>query len=350
MKIDRRLITWYNEHKRDLPWRETTNPYLVWLSEIILQQTRVAQGLDYYLRFAQTYPRVSDLASAPLDDVLKLWEGLGYYSRARNLHAGAKQIMQEFEGQFPSTYEEIITIKGIGPYTAAAISSFCFGEKQAVLDGNVFRLLARLYGINTPINSTAGKKVFQKLADEAISFTEDPGTHNQAIMEFGALQCTPKNLDCNQCPFASDCVAHTTGQTQNLPVKLKSKPQRHRYFNYFVIEKNQEVLVNQRENGDIWSHLYEFPLLELEAPVNQPNALIRRFSEVNVKLERSAGPIQHVLSHQKLHINFWRVNQLPEGLDNNGKFVPIKQLKQLAFPIVIKRFVEANLLPLPPRL
>jgi A/G-specific adenine glycosylase len=349
VRIDNKLYTWYQEHKRDLPWRQTSNPYFIWLSEIILQQTRVAQGQAYYLKFKTTYPTVKDLANASLDSVLKLWEGLGYYSRARNLHAGAKQIMNDFNGEFPSTYKDILSIRGIGPYTAAAIASFCFGEERAVLDGNVFRVLARLHGITTPINSTVGKKQFQELADAAIHQVEDPGTFNQAIMEFGALQCTPKNPDCANCPFQENCIAFNTGTVQKLPVKIKAKPPRHRYFHYLIVLEDDDIYIQQRKPGDIWSHLYELPLIETDKPVNQPKAL-RKILGVEAKLNRMAGPIVHVLSHQRLHLNFWHAEVLPDTLNNGMNKVALNHLKDLAFPIAIKRFVDTNLLPLPPRL
>jgi A/G-specific adenine glycosylase len=299
-----------------------------------LQQTRVAQGTAYYEKFASTYPTVKDLANAHLDHVLKLWEGLGYYSRARNLHTGAKQIMAEFDGEVPKDVQRIVSIKGIGPYTAAAIASFCFGENRAVLDGNVFRLLARLHGIDTPINSTAGKKQFQQLADEAIYQVEDPGTFNQAIMEFGALQCTPKNPDCNTCPFQQDCVAYSTGMVLKLPVKTKAKPLRNRYFNYLIIQDGKDLFLQQRAEGDIWSHLYEFPLIEAEKPINQPKTLGKLIGDDALKPERLAGPITHILSHQRLHINFWQANQLPAGLSKAAKKVSLNQLKQLALPLL----------------
>ena len=202
MKFEIELRHWYNENKRSLPWRETKNPYLVWLSEIIMQQTRVAQGTSYYQRFAQTFPTVKSLANAPADDVMKLWEGLGYYSRARNLHAAAKQIVAEFNGELPNNYIDLLKIKGIGPYTAAAISSICFNEKRAVVDGNVYRVLSRIYGIDTATNSTPGIKTFADLANKLIANSDNPGDHNEAVMEFGALQCTPKYPNCMDCILA----------------------------------------------------------------------------------------------------------------------------------------------------
>jgi len=319
----------------------------VWLSEVILQQTRVNQGMAYYFRFVEAYPTVADLANAPLDDVLKLWEGLGYYSRARNLHAASKQILFDFGGQFPQTYNQILTLKGVGNYTAAAIASICFAEKKAVVDGNVYRVLARLNGIDTPINSSAGVKHFQELADMLISQTADAGQHNQAMMEFGALQCVPKNPDCLNCILRTQCVAFATGTASKLPVKQKAKPVRHRYLHYFILKEDGHYYLNQRDISDIWGGLYQFPLVETERAVNQPRVLSKfiNFDKLNAK--RLAGPLVHLLSHQKLHITFWRVNTLPEGmLKNNNLYTP-KGLSRLALPIVLKRFVDANLLHLP---
>lgn len=331
-----------------LPWRENPEPYRVWLSEIILQQTRVAQGMEYYLRFVKTYPTVTDLAEAPLDAILKLWEGLGYYSRARNLHVAAKQVLADFDGKFPNSYKQLLTLKGVGPYTAAAIASICFSEKVAVVDGNVYRVLARLYGIDTPINSSAGIKQFQELANTQIAESTDPGQHNQAMMEFGALQCVPKNPDCQRCIFASGCAAYQTGMVAKLPVKQKAKPVRNRFLNYFILYDDGGVYFNQRDVSDIWGGLYQFPLLETTNLVNQPLALAKFISTEDVMPRRIAGPIVHLLSHQKLHITFWRVNSLPENILKGSQYYRLRDIRKLALPIVLKRFVDANLLHLLP--
>jgi A/G-specific adenine glycosylase len=341
------LTQWYDQYKRPLPWRKNPEPYRVWLSEIILQQTRVTQGMDYYYRFVESYPTVAELANAPLDDVLKLWEGLGYYSRARNLHTAAKQIGSDFGGEFPQTYNQLLTLKGVGTYTAAAIASICFGEKRAVVDGNVYRVLARLYGIDTPINSAAGIKQFQVLADKLIAQTTDAGRHNQAMMEFGALQCVPKNPDCLNCILRTQCVAFATGTASKLPVKQKAKPVRHRYLHYFILKEDGHYYLNQRDISDIWGGLYQFPLVETERAVNQPRALSKFINSDKLNAKRLAGPLVHLLSHQKLHITFWRVSNLPEGmLKNNQLFAP-NGLRKLALPIALKRFVDAILLHLP---
>ena len=342
------LSHWYDQHKRSLPWRENPEPYRVWLSEIILQQTRVAQGMEYYKRFVKTYPTISDLAAAPLDSILKLWEGLGYYSRARNLHMAAKQIMADFDGVFPKTYKQLLTLKGVGPYTAAAVASICFSEKVAVVDGNVYRVLARWYGIDTPINSSAGIKQFQELANTQIAESTDPGQHNQAMMEFGALQCVPKNPDCQGCIFSLGCVAYQTGMVAKLPLKQKAKPVRHRFLNYFILEKEGAYFLNQRDTSEIWGGLYQFPLLETEKAVNQPRAISQLLDNPELKPKRLVGPITHLLSHQKLHISFWHVSGLPEGLLKGGSFYAPESFIKLALPIVLKRFVDANLLHLLP--
>jgi A/G-specific adenine glycosylase len=303
--------------------------------------------MDYYFRFVETYPTVADLANAPLDDVLKLWEGLGYYSRARNLHTAAKQIRSDFGGEFPQTYNHLLTLKGVGAYTAAAIASICFAEKRAVVDGNVYRVLARLYGIDTPINSTAGVKQFQALADKLIAQTTDAGQHNQAMMEFGALQCVPKNPDCPTCILRTQCVAFATGTVNKLPIKQKAKPVRLRYLHYFILEVDGHYYLNQRDLSDIWGGLYQFPLLETAQAVNQSRTLAKLLNYENLNAKRLAGPLVHLLSHQKLHITFWRVSNLPEGMLKNNKLFAPKGLRKLALPIALKRFVDAILLHLP---
>lgn len=348
MDITQTITNWYQINMRTLPWRDTKNPYHIWLSEVIMQQTRIAQGTAYWHRFVETYPTAELLANAHLDDVLKLWEGLGYYSRARNLHAGANQVMNEHNGTFPSTYEEILKIKGIGPYTAAAIASICFGEKKAVVDGNVFRVLARLKGIEIPINSTAGKKQFQSIADELIVTSEIPGDFNQGMMEFGALHCTPKKPLCMTCPFNTSCAAYQTGTIDQLPVKQKSKPPIVRHFHYFLPKQTDMVWIKQRANGDIWSHLYEFPLVESDHPIDQPNELAKLVT-LSKAASRMAGPIKHILSHQRLFISFWSISKEDMEQFFDAKPIPMHQLKERALPIALKRFVDTNLLPLPHR-
>ena len=262
--FSKKLILWYLDHKRDLPWRTTAIPYYIWLSEIILQQTRVEQGLPYYQAFVSVYPTVKKLANASEEEVLKLWQGLGYYSRARNLHTTANYVSNELSGIFPTSYKELIKLKGVGDYTASAIASICFNEATAVVDGNVYRALARYFGIATPINSSLGIKEFKNLAQQLID-VDKPGNHNQALMEFGARQCKPQNPNCEICIFNDSCIALQQKKISELPVKLKKTKVKNIYFNYIVlIFKNKKTLLQKRIGKGIWQNLYEFPLIETE--------------------------------------------------------------------------------------
>ena len=261
--IQATLIKWYNENHRDLPWRHSPTPYQVWLSEVILQQTRVNQGMDYYLRFIERWPTVTDLATATEEEVLKMWQGLGYYSRARNLHQCAQQVMSEYGGQFPADYEQIRKLKGIGDYTAAAIASIAFNLPHAVVDGNVYRVLARLYDLDTPININKGQKLFAQLADDLLN-REQPGLHNQAMMEFGALQCTPKNPNCLLCPLQAHCLAFERQTVLLRPVKLAKTKVTTRYFNYLILRVGEKIYLHKRSGNDIWKNLYDFPCIESE--------------------------------------------------------------------------------------
>jgi len=313
MNFSQQLMDWYQVHKRDLPWRSTIDPYLIWLSEIILQQTRVNQGLPYYERFVETYPNVHELAAAPQEDVLKLWQGLGYYSRARNLQTAAKQVTNN-GGEFPNNFKKLKELKGVGDYTAAAIASFAFNEAVAVVDGNVYRVLSRIYGIALPINSTEGIKEFKKLANKLID-SKDPATHNQAIMEFGALQCVPKNPDCNVCPFMHDCSAYKEQRIAELPVKIKKTKVQNLFLHYLVtITPVGKTIVQQRPNSGIWAGLYEFPFVESSGAL-LPNELksAPAFVDVykGVRFRESVynqQPIIHKLSHRKIHAYFWIIN------------------------------------------
>lgn len=257
------LLDWYARHGRDLPWRRTRDPYRIWLSEVILQQTRVAQGMDYYLRFTERFPDVGSLAAAPEDEVLKLWQGLGYYSRARNLHAAARQVAERFGGVFPRSYDEVRSLRGVGDYTAAAVCSAAYDAPCAVLDGNVFRVLARLFDIDLPIDSTAGKRTFAKLAQMQLD-KRCPGRYNQAVMDFGALQCTPAQPGCADCPLASRCLALAAGTVAERPVKQSKTKVRDRWFNYLHVTCGDRTLLRRRGEGDIWQGLYEFPMIETD--------------------------------------------------------------------------------------
>ena len=337
-----KIAKWYVDNKRSLPWRDTTDPYRIWLSEVILQQTRVSQGLPYYRQFLQTFPTVEDLATAPEQQVLRLWQGLGYYTRARNLHKCAKSIVMEYGSTFPSSFKALLALPGIGEYTAAAIASFSFGERVAVVDGNVFRVLARIFGIDTPINSPEGKKIFNILANELIC-QSDPALHNQAVMEFGAIHCTPKNPNCSECPFRNSCVAHNRGLVDVLPVKTKAKKGRKRYFFYLVIEQNKALLMRQRREKDIWHGLFDFILIEKNNPA-RPEKLIAE----NITLLKEARPVyiskpyKHLLTHQTIHCRFIHLQvsgdfPLP---DKEFAFYSRDQVAELPKPVLISRFLD----------
>lgn len=316
-----RLINWYGHQKRDLPWRKTKDPYKIWLSEVILQQTRVVQGLPYYERFIECFPSVFDLAAAPEEQVFKLWQGLGYYSRARNLHCSAKRIVADFQGVFPKTYTELLTLKGVGDYTASAIASICYSEPCAVVDGNVYRVLARVFGIEKPINSPEGKSFFKELATNLLD-TQNAGIYNQALMDFGAIQCKPQSPDCQNCIFINECVAYTSKKVEQLPVKIAKTKIRNRYFNYLVIIDGKNfTTLNKRTQKDIWQGLYEFPLLENSDEISENEI----FSTIKERYPFSEEiyvfnqiPIIHKLSHQHIHTKFWIVQTctiLEKGID-----------------------------------
>lgn len=339
------LINWYLQNKRDLPWRDTANPYTIWLSEIILQQTRVAQGMPYFMSFITTFPTVFDLARANEEQVLKLWQGLGYYSRARNLHKTAQIVAFEMSGIFPDNYIELLKLKGVGEYTAAAIASFSYNEAVPVVDGNVFRVLSRYFGIETDITQTTAKKEFTALAFELMP-KDNAAIFNQAIMEFGALQCIPKNPNCTICVLNSSCVALQKNKIDQLPVKLKKPKVRNRYFNYLVVDDdNGNTFIQKRIARGIWHNLYEFPLLETDEvktfdfiSEHISNHFFKENSIISI-LEYNEESIVHKLSHQHLHIKFWRVTVkgiLPNGID-------LERLKTFPFPIVIYNFIETQM-------
>lgn len=341
MLFHNKLIAWHLQNKRYLPWRETKNPYAIWLSEIILQQTRVAQGLPYFEAFLTTYPTVFDLADANEDDVMRLWQGLGYYSRARNLHTTAKKIAYEYNGVFPTNYKDLLTLKGVGEYTAAAIASIAFDEVVPVVDGNVFRVLARVYGITSDISASPTKKEFQILASKLISPNE-PATFNQAIMDFGAIQCTPKNPLCHNCPFTADCVAFQTNQIENLPVKLAKVKVKKRYLDFFIfVDNNKNTLIEQRTQKDIWQQLYQFPVvdrfedekIDVHSVLNEKHGNIK-YDEVTLL---NNDLIIHILSHQKLHIHFWLI----KSNENLRDATHWDDLNKFGFPIVIHNFINS---------
>jgi A/G-specific adenine glycosylase len=342
MKFSNTLIYWYLQNRRELPWRKTKNPYFIWLSEIMLQQTRVAQGMAYYLKFTSTFPTVFDLAKADESTVLKMWQGLGYYSRARNLHFSAKLIANEFNGEFPSTFSEIIKLKGIGDYTASAIASICFDEPTAVVDGNVYRVLSRYFGIKTPINSSAGIKEFKLLAQSLIDKNK-AGTFNQAIMDFGALHCKPQNPLCDTCPFSDSCLALEKKLTKELPVKEKKIKVRKRYFNFLVIKtKNDSTILSERKGKGIWQGLYQFPLIESEKTINKEELIlsedfINLFSSKTTLSLFNKKEIIHKLSHQHLYTQFWII----ETKNSPEININWSEIEKYPVPILIANFLEA---------
>ena len=295
------LINWYDENHRDLPWRHSPTPYQVWLSEVILQQTRVNQGMDYYLRFIERWPTVTDLAKASEEEVLKMWQGLGYYSRARNLHHCAQQIVTEHGGQFPADYEKLRQLKGIGNYTAAAIASIAFNLPHAVVDGNVYRVLSRIFDIDTPININEGQTLFAQLADDLLN-REQPGLHNQALMEFGALHCTPKNPNCLLCPLQAQCLAFAHQTVMQRPVKQPKVKVTTRYFNYLVIRINDSVYLHKRNEDDIWKNLYDFPCIESEQPMSVEEVVeTEKFKQLLESKPFSIAKVSPVFTHKLTH-------------------------------------------------
>ncbi len=341
------LIHWYEQNKRDLPWRETKDPYKIWISEIILQQTRVDQGLPYYHRFIKTFPNVGKLAEAEEKTVLSVWQGLGYYSRARNLQEGAKQVVNDYKGKFPTSYDGWLTIKGVGSYTAAAVASFCFLEKVPVLDGNVFRVLSRLFGLTEDIAQAKNRKVFWDKAMELIP-ADRPDQFNQAIMEFGALQCTPKSPDCGACVFNMQCFAYQKDVVGDLPVKIKKLVRRSRFFQYHVYVYKQQVLMRRRPKGDIWEGLLEFPLIEKE----KLDALSKKPKPItDSPLLLQSDVLKHVLSHQDLYSRFYvfQVNSKKDWLalakEFEAEVIPLSEMAETPKPVLLTKFLNAYFYP-----
>lgn len=337
------IIRWYRENPRDLPWRNTLDPYKIWLSEIILQQTRVAQGLPYYEAFVKAYPTIKDLALAPEEDVLRLWQGLGYYSRARNLHFCAKSIWFDLNGKFPASYAELLKLKGVGSYTAAAISSFAFGEKKAVVDGNVFRVLARYFGIATNIASGAGKKEFESLANSIIPI-ENPAEFNQAIMDFGARMCVPKNPACDSCPLANSCFAFQKDLVSSLPLKINKTKVKERELHYYVIKCGNQSVWNKRTSGDIWEGLHDFPQEGIFSINENEDKGFPKPESIKVYPKK----YRHILSHQKLNAKFSEVKipdektaELAQWCVNQGLLlVEEERVDYLAKPKLIVNFLN----------
>jgi len=341
MSFSQEILQWYHKNKRELPWRNTIEPYNIWLSEIILQQTRVVQGIPYYLKFLDAFPTVRHLAKAPEEKVLKLWQGLGYYSRARNLHATAKMVVSEHNGAFPNTYVGLKSLKGVGDYTASAIASICFNIPEPVVDGNVYRVLARYFGVGIPINSSEGIKHFKELARKVMN-EEQIRDYNQGIMEFGAIQCAPKKPYCMLCPLQESCVALKDNKVDVLPIKLNKTKTRRRYFNYLVfLDGQKNTLLEQRKGKGIWQNLYQFPLLESEKELQ-----VEEFEQILMEENRlpryrsfsmyNETPIVHKLSHQHLYTRFWIVETkklLPDGIS-------WEQIMEFPVPVLIADFIQ----------
>jgi len=344
MNFSKTLIQWYLQNKRDLPWRNNTNPYIIWLSEIMLQQTRVAQGLPFFFRFTEAFPTVFELANASEEVVLKHWQGLGYYSRARNLHKTARYIAFELNGAFPKSYTELLKLKGVGEYTAAAIASFAYNESVPVVDGNVYRVLSRYFDVETDIASSSAKNKFAQLANALIP-KDKADVFNQAIMEFGALQCVPKNPDCTRCVLNDSCLALQKKKVAQLPIKSKKNKVTNRYFNYLVFsDDNDNTIICKRTQKGIWQNLYEFPLLETQIEESEQNILelIQNQNFVENKIQEidlfNLETIRHKLSHQQLHIKFWKIKVKGKMLDG----MDCESASKFPFPIVIFNFIEKD--------
>jgi A/G-specific adenine glycosylase len=340
-----KLQYWYLKNKRNLPWRNTNSAYTIWLSEIILQQTRVEQGLPYFLNFIKNYETIIQFANADVNDILKLWQGLGYYSRARNMHVTAQIIRDDYNGEFPNNYNELIKLKGIGPYTAAAIASFAFNEAKAVVDGNVYRVIARFAGIYTDINSTQGKKEFAAAAQQLLDL-ENPATHNQAMMELGAMVCKPQNPNCLSCPIYENCFAFSVNQQGNLPVKIKNIKIKERFFNYLIFEFDDKTYLKQRGPKDIWQGLFEFPMLEMPLLCNEADVFEALVKNDFINQEQSVEiqfleNYKHILTHQILFASFWKITcKTKPSLPKDYFEIKIAEIKNYAVPKLLEKLIS----------
>jgi A/G-specific adenine glycosylase len=337
------IINWYKKHQRDLPWRNTSNPYFIWLSEIILQQTRVDQGMPYYYKFIESFPTIQELANASQDEVLRLWQGLGYYSRGRNLHATAQQVVNNYDGNFPTAFNDLIKLKGIGNYTASAISSFCANENKAVVDGNVYRVLSRYFGIESDISLINTQKEFQNLASQLLN-KKNPGLHNQAIMEFGAMQCVPKNPNCSICPLINNCFAFANKKISLLPYKSKKLKIKARYFNYIVLRKSNDTFISRRKAGDIWEGLYEFPLIETQLNLEEnellnSEALRLILNNEHYEIASISKQYKHQLTHQTIYCKFYEIKIKRNPNEMGLESVKWNALDKYPKPILIQRYI-----------
>ena len=346
MSFENQLVKWYLNNKRELPWRENIDPYRVWISEIILQQTRVVQGEKYFNNFIKKFPSLESLSSADESEVLKMWKGLGYYNRAINIHKTSKKITNTLNGIFPNTYNELIKLNGIGDYTASAISSICFNEYNPVVDGNVLRLISRYYGLKTPIDSLKGQRNIREIGKKLISKVANPGDFNQAMMEYGALVCTPFP-DCESCVFSSKCIAYINKEVDSIPVKSKKKKPKERFLNYIVfIDSKQKTIVNKRTNKDIWYKLNEFPLIESKTEIKNIKTLtdfkklIDNLSLTIIKEKEEIYRVKHILSHQILYISFYQIS-VKETITSG---VHLSNLNNYNFPVPITNFINKLLI------
>jgi len=345
MKFGTIIREWYKKNVRELPMRQTRDPYMIWISEIVLQQTRMNQGLPYYLSFIEAFPDVASLAGASEDEVLLKWQGLGYYNRARNLQWSARYIMEQLGGVMPGDFEGLIKLKGVGRYTAAAIASFCYNEAIAAVDGNVARVIARLYGVEDPVNSTTGSRQIEALA-QALLDRDDPGNHNQAMIDFGALQCTPSSPKCASCPLSEACYAYLHGKVELLPVKTPSRKAQLRWFYFYIISHNDRVILTKRGDQDIWKSLYQFPVVESLKALPEEELLGRLMPAgltASVKKTSLSPTIPHQLSHRTIHARFihTEVGSLPSSLPEGWLPVERQNLDSYPVPRLISRYLES---------
>jgi A/G-specific adenine glycosylase len=345
-KTRKKLISWYDVNKRDLPWRQTSDPYCIWISEIILQQTRVNQGLDYYLKFVKRFPNVTILANSDLDEVLKYWQGLGYYSRARNLHIAAKQIVESYNGRFPDKYDSILNLKGVGKYTANAIASIAFGIPVPVVDGNVFRVISRYTGNKTPIDSKNAYTLYYNIAEKMMG-NANPSSFNQAMMELGALVCSTKSPKCDECPLNYNCIAKQKKTTNLFPIKTKIIKIKDRYFYYLVISINNNLVMHKRTEKDIWHSMYDFPLIETSEKKNIDEIISSKSFEAftntkNIVIKDIIGPVKHQLTHQTIYTTFIRiiVDKKSKKIPTSYLLVDMKKIIKMAVPRVIEKYLE----------
>jgi len=348
MKFGGIIRSWYKKNLRDLPMRRTRDPYKIWIAEVIMQQTRMNQGLPYYHRFISAFPDVATLASAKEDEVLKLWQGLGYYNRARNLQEAARDIEKRFGGHMPSDYEGLLSLKGVGKYTAAAIASFCYGEAVPAVDGNVARVLARLFGVEEAVNSPAGEKLILALAGEEMD-SEDAGTHNQAMIEFGAMFCVPVSPDCELCPLGDHCEAYGSRQVDRFPVKLPKRKPVDRWMRFYIILHEGECILIRRGTGDIWKSLYQFPSVESDIVLSE-SGMMERWASLFApapppafSLKHTSEEIKHALTHRTLHARFVHVEiqEWPEVLPDGWKKISMDRLDDFPVPRLINRYMES---------